>query len=943
MTAERTEIERELERSNRELRTFRRLSKIGLTTPLDGTTLGSMLEVICEETGLPLAALELYDAAGEMMRLAAHLGFAEEGARDLEWTADGSVSGQVARFGVHFVEARDREGGPSSGAARRFAARTFVCVPMKAEGRVLGALSLGCPEELAIDQRFVDWVADLAGHVAAITERKRTAQALHENAARLRLLIEQMPALVWTTDSDLRFTSSQGAGLAAIGLQAGEVDGRLVPEFSEAGISVAAHRRVLEGESVSFQGRLRGRMFEAHVEPLRDGSGAIVGCIGVALDVTSRHEAEEELRGITDTLHALVEASPLAILTLDLESRVTSWSPAAERTFGWKAEEVLGRRLPFVPDDKWDEHISLRDRVLAGELFTGLETRRLDTSDRKRAEQAIRRLASVPEPSPEPLVELDLAGNTLYVNQAARNRFPDLQALGSWHPVLAHVASVLPRFRHGEKRSFSFEVSHEQSVYHQMVYYVPDSLLVRVFLHDLTEQHRAKELLRRETLYDRLTELPNRAAFLQQLGVRIEQGDAGFSVLSLNLDRFKVVNDSLGQGAGDQLLASIAQRISACLGPGGTAARLGSDEFAVLLREADAAGSLELAASLREAIGRPLEIARQEIFPSVSIGVVAGERHEDAESVLRDAHIAMYRAKSLGGGRCEVFDPAMGSRSLDRLRLENELRRAIERSELEMHYQPIVRLADGAVTAFEALLRWPRRDRGDAIPPADFVAVAEESGLILPLSYWTLGQACQWLRDGGEEGPALHLNVSGRLFSDFTLADRVQEALAENRVRGERLVLEITESVLMDDAEAAVGILARIKALGVGLAVDDFGTGYSSLSYLQRFPIDHLKIDRSFLASLGGPGENHEILRAILTLARGLGIEVIAEGVETEDQLDRLLTLGCDLAQGYLFALPMDRETARALLAAPPSWIGLIERSAASPVNVTPLRRPAVS
>jgi len=348
---------------------------------------------------------------------------------------------------------------------------------------------------------------------------------------RLRLLVEQIPALLWTTDADLRFTSSQGAGLAALGLKVGEVDGKPMHELGDMSAAVAAHRQALQGESVSYEGRLRGRTFEAHVEPLRDAAGEITGCIGVALDVTGRREAERELRGTADTLKALVEGSPLAIVTLDAESRVTLWSPAAERTFGWKQEEVLGRRFPIIPDDKWDEHLELRQRVLAGELFTGLETRRQDNtgapidlrisaaplrdargnirgivsflediSDRKRAEQTIRRLASLPEQSPEPLVELDLAGNALYLNQAARTRFPDLQALGSWHPALAHVASILPRFRHGEKRSFSFEVSHEQLVYHQMVYYVPESSLVRIFFRDVTEQHRAKELLELDAL-----------------------------------------------------------------------------------------------------------------------------------------------------------------------------------------------------------------------------------------------------------------------------------------------------------------------------------------------------------------------------------------------------------------------------------------------------------
>ena len=697
-----------------------------------------------------------------------------------------------------------------------------------------------------------------------------------------------------------------------------------------------------------------------------------------------RNRYEEDLRVLNETVKALVEASPLAMVALDTESRVILWSPTAQSTFGWTEQEVLGQRIPIVPDDRWEEHLALRRRVLTGERFTGIEVRRRDktgapidlrisaaplrdsrgniqgmalyfedVSDRKRAERAIRRLASVPEQSPDPMVELDLSGNAVYLNHAARSRFPDLQALGSWHPALASVASVLPRFRHGDTKSFSFEVTHEQSVYHQMVYYVPDSALVRVFLNDVTEQRRARELLEREALHDRLTGLPNRTLFLRQLDEQIRMRDGSrFAVLSLDLDRFKVVNDSLGEAAGDQLLASVARRLSAGLGPDDTAARLSSDEFAVLLRGAESpADCLRRAESLRKAVSLPLEISRQEVFPSVSIGVALGEGHESGELLLREAGVAMYRAKALGGGRCQVFDRAdraMGSRSLDRLLLENELHRAIERGELEVHYQPIVRLDNGAVRAFEALLRWPREGRG-MVPPAEFIPIAEEAGLIQPLSYWTLDQICRRLREWSSpadgDGPTLHLNLSGRLFSDPTLADRIEAALAEAGAEGSRLVLEITESVLMEDLESAVATLARIKTLGVGIAIDDFGTGYSSLSHLRRFPVDILKIDRSFLVK---HGESPEILRAILTLARGLGLEVIAEGVETDEQLSHLLALGCGLAQGYLFSRPVDGEIARALLTGPLPWAGRLpapEPCSLIPerAGVIPLRRSAAS
>jgi PAS domain S-box-containing protein len=455
----------------------------------------------------------------------------------------------------------------------------------------------------------------LVGVSKDVTERRQAAEA----QARLTAILDAATDFIGMARPDGRCLYMNRAGRRMVGIGADEELTTIdqyspdwaVRKFVEEGFPVAARDGVWEGEEAFLDP-------EGHEIPVwqvivahKGEDGAVEHFSTIARDMTERNRYEEELRRLNETLKALVEASPLAIVTVDAESRVTLWSPAAESTFGWREEEALGQPLPIVPDDKWDEHVALGQRVLAGERFIGIEVRRRDKTgapidlrisaaplrgaqgrvqgmalffedinDRKRAERAIRRLASMPEQSPDPVVELDLAGNALYVNQAARSRFPDLQALGSWHPVLGNVSSVLPRFRHGEKKSFSFEVTHDQSVYHQMVYYVPDSALVRVFLHDVTEQHRAKELIEREALHDRLTDLPNRTLFLRRIDEHLQgargRGSEHFALLSLNLDRFKVVNDSLGQSAGDQLLGSVARRIAACLGTGDVVARLSS-------------------------------------------------------------------------------------------------------------------------------------------------------------------------------------------------------------------------------------------------------------------------------------------------------------------------------------------------------------------------------
>jgi diguanylate cyclase (GGDEF)-like protein/PAS domain S-box-containing protein len=440
-----------------------------------------------------------------------------------------------------------------------------------------------------------------------------------------------------------------------------------------------------------------------------------------------------------------------------------------------------------------------------------------------------------------------------------------------------------------------------------------------VVARDVTERKNAEQQLVHQALHDALTGLPNRALFLDRLGLalsRLERRPGLAAVFFLDLDYFKVVNDSLGHSAGDQVLVAVAERLQQCLRDGDTAARLGGDEFAVLCDDlVDEGEALQIAERLGDALAaRPVAVAGRDLVVTVSIGVAfATQSSQRPESLLRDADAAMYRAKERGRSRYELFDAAMRARAVARLETEAALREAIDHEQLAISYQPEVLLRDGRLIGAEALLRW-RPDNGGAanekLPPADFIAVAEETGLIVPIGAWVVREACRHLARWREIAPdrapqSVSVNLSGRQLARSELPDVVEEALSESGLAPSGLCLEITESVLMDDIEVAVSALKALKAIGVEIAVDDFGTGYSSLAHLRRFPVDILKIDHSFIAGLGRNPEDAAIVRAVLALARTLDLAVVAEGVERAEQLYELRALGCERAQGHLFSVPL--------------------------------------
>jgi diguanylate cyclase (GGDEF)-like protein/PAS domain S-box-containing protein len=438
---------------------------------------------------------------------------------------------------------------------------------------------------------------------------------------------------------------------------------------------------------------------------------------------------------------------------------------------------------------------------------------------------------------------------------------------------------------------------------------------------------------------DPLTGLPNRLLFIDRLGRIIKHAkrrkDHLFAVLFLDLDGFKMINDSVGHLIGDQLLLGVASRLEKCLratdtvarlGESFTVARLGGDEFTVLLDDLkDPSDAKRAAERLMKALTAPFILGGKEVFTSVSIGIaLSNPAYEQADEILRDADTAMYRAKSLGKARYEVFDADMRASVMARLQLETDLRHALEREEFRNFYQPIVSLASGKIAGFEALLRWQHPTRG-LLGPEEFIAVAEETGLIRELGWWNLREACRQISDWKAQPDAdpeltISVNLSVKQFLQPNLVSDIKNLLRELAFPPESLKLEITESTVMGDPIAAVEMLLQIKALGIRLAIDDFGTGYSSLSYLHRFPLDTLKIDRSFISGICEGGEGMEIARTIMPLASNLRLDVVAEGVETIEQVALLKKLRCKFAQGFYFSRPLAAEAAGALLVGQPAW-----------------------
>lgn len=589
---------------------------------------------------------------------------------------------------------------------------------------------------------------------------------------------------------------------------------------------------------------------------------------------------------------------------------------------------------------------------------------------RKQLESERDRLASFPQLSPNPVVEVDLAGKVRYLNPEALRLFPDLPRCGSRHPFLLEVPSMAAVVQHlqkeydqnpetnpstpsysplsrggqegtEEKRGGNGESQGQKSIkrevkigdvyYEQVLHYVAPAA-IRIYAFDVTERKRAEAQLIHNAFYEALTQLPNRALFvdrLEQAARRAkQQPDYFFAVLFLDLDRFKVVNDSLGHLIGDQLLCSIAGILKNCTSPTDTVARFGGDEFAILLEGIqDVNDATRVADRIHQALSAPCYLDWCEVFTTVSIGIALSTTDlEKPEDLLRDADMAMYRAKAQGKACYEVFDMAMHAHAVARLQLETDLRRAVERQEFVVYYQPIISLPTAKIAGFEALLRWQHPERG-IVSPTEFIPLAEETGLIVPIGWWTLREACRQLGLWQKQFPTsqpltMNVNLSGKQFSQPDLLQQIDEVLDSTEVEEGTLKLEITESAIAEGSDMVTALLQQLQKRNIQLCIDDFGTGYSSLSRLQNFPINTLKIDRSFVNRIGPIGENSEIVRAIVTLAQNLGMDVVAEGVEVLEHVTALIALQCQYGQGFYFSRPVNGEVAGAMLTA--EWTGRI-------------------
>ena len=814
-----------------------------------------------------------------------------------------------------------------------------------------------------------------------ILRRHRQVQVQYGiERAYLTELFENSPEAIVLVDNDGSVLRVNGPFTELFGYAPKEILGKaidgLLPPADQHAEALDITRRISRGERVTMEAARRrkdGRLVEVAIigAPVKVGSGR-VAVFGIYRDITERKQIEQELR----RLQKAVETTQLGVTVTDVEGKITYVNPAEADMHGWKVEELHGKDVrTFAAESaampmsapqlqavtSWRrESVNVRKNgsVFPVQLMSdvvrdadgtilGIVTTCEDITRRKEAEAALRtseeRYALAARGSNDGLWDWEVPAGLVYYSDRWWSMLgydkaevgSDIEAwLGRVHSEDSErVRGDLDAHLNGAMEQFESEhrLRHKDGTYRWILV---RGLVVRNdegrplrmagSLTDISARKRIEESLARDALYDPLTSLPNRGFFtnlLERSARRVQRrGDYHFAVLFLDLDRFKVVNDSLGHDTGDRLLKGVAQRLERCLRPGDVVARLAGDEFCILVDGIENIGdATRVAERVQEELRAPFVLNGHRVFATASIGIATSTTgNARPENLLRDADTAMYRAKSSGRGRIEVFDAKMHERAMYVLQVESDLRTALEENRFRLVYLPVVSLETRRIMGFEALLRWDHPERG-TVSPAEFVPVAEETGVIVALGLWVLRTACRqftsWLeRHPLDDSFSISVNLSSKQLQQVDFVEQLEAILRETRMSPSRLKLEVTETVLMNDPDFSTEVVRRLDKLGVQIQIDDFGTGYSSLSYLNRLRVDTLKIDRSFIKSLGEPGERATIVQAIIRLARDLGIHVIAEGVETSEQLDSLRTLECEHGQGFLFSQPVDGERALTLL-----------------------------